>query len=401
MSAFLRRVRAIARKEMWNLLREPRTLMVCFLEPILTLILYGFCLNFDLSRIPFAVWDQDHSQAGRLLVERLNAGGAQRPFELLGYVAHPQEVEDLLAHARARYVLVIPHGFGSDAAAGKPATVQVLIDAADSNTAAVASGYLGGAISAYNARLTEDGVARQHGAHSSAYQGGVAMSGSTEVTDPIDIRWRVFYNPQLSSRRFIIPGLIAVLLSILAATLTSTTITRERELGSMESLLTSPVGAADLVIGKMLPYMLIAAINVTVILIMGGIVFGVWPRGNVITLAAFTLLFLPGMLAMGVFISAAAPTQQFALVLATLAAFLPTMFVTGFAFPRSNMAWIVQVLSWPLPATQYLIATRGIFLKGVGWEVLWPQAVWLVASGLGLMGMAIGMVRVKLARGLG
>src|SRR5205814_7818065 len=188
-------------------------------------------------------------------------------------------------------------------------------------------------------------VARRRGADfSSSPLLGDEPSGSA----PIDIRWRVFYNPDLSSRWFIVPGLVCVLLSILAAMLTSTTMVRERELGSLESLLTLPINAGEMVAGKMLPYLAAAILDVIVVLILGWLFFGVWPRGSLLTLTAFTCLLLPAVLAIGMAVSAAAPTQQLALVIAMLISFLPTMFLTGFAFPRSNSPTLVQIISYPL-----------------------------------------------------
>jgi ABC-2 type transport system permease protein len=295
---------------------------------------------------------------------------------------------------------VIPHGFGRDVGAGRPAKVQALFDGADANTAGVASGYLGAAVAAHNVQLFIDQAARRHGAHAASHAGGPFMGGAASPAEPVDLRWRVLYNPDLSSRNFIVPGLIVVLLATLAATLTSTTITRERELGSFESLVTSPVGAPELVIGKMVPYIVISAINVALVLVLSALLFDVRPRGSLLTLAGFTLLFLPGNLAIGMLISARAPTQQIALVYAMLIAFLPTLFLTGFAFPRSNMHPVVQWISSFLPATQYLTATRAVFLKGVGWRVLWPQAAWLAVTGTALVGLAIGTMRASIARGL-
>ncbi|MBI3910359.1 MAG: ABC transporter permease [Armatimonadetes bacterium] len=402
LSGFLRRVRAIARKEAIHLLREPRTVLVSFAQPVMLLILYGYCITFDLHNIPFAVWDQDRSEAARQLVRPLSAGAQSHTFWLVGYIAHPREIEPLLATARARFVLVIPRGFGADVAAGRTATVQALFDAADSNTAGVSAGYLVGAIAAHNARLATYAVARRHGAHVGAPAPAPSLAGGdTKLQwEPIDLRWRVFYNPDLASRRFIIPGLIGMLLTILAATLTSTTIARERELGSLETILTSPVGAGDLVIGKMAPYVLVAAANVVMVLVVGGLMFGTWARGNLLTLASLSLLFLLGMLALGMLISARAPNQQQALLFAILATMLPTFFLTGFTFPRSNMPWILQAISWPLPATQYLIAIRGVFLKGIGWRILWPQGLWMAITTLVLLIMATRIMRVSLARGL-
>jgi ABC-2 type transport system permease protein len=400
MSGFLRRMMAIARSEGRYLLREPRTLVVCFVEPIVMLILFGYCLSFDLIDVPFAVWDQDRTTASRDLVRTVRAGTTSHTFKYLGDVRHPSEIEPLLGGGTARLVLVIPRGYARALSGGRRVAVQGLIDGSDSNTAAVAGGFLGAAIASHNAGLSVHGTARRHGSTATFVTVAAGLGGGRPVSEPIDVRWRVLYNPDLSSRRFIIPGLMAVLLSILAATLTSTAITRERELGSLESLLISPARPSEVVAGKMLPYLAISAVNVALVLVLGGLVFGVWPRGSVLTLAVFTMLFLPGMLSVGLIISCIAPTQNFALVLATLLGFLPTMFLTGFAFPRSNMSWLVQVLSWPLPATQYLAATRGIFLKGVGWEVLASQALWLTGSTSVLVFLAIRAVAANMARGL-
>jgi ABC-2 type transport system permease protein len=395
----LRRAWAIAVKEMRHLLREPRTLMVVFGQPVMLLILYGYCINFDLQRLPFAVWDQDHTRMSRDLVDHLNAGAEHRAFELEGYVTGPHEIEPLLAQGKVRFVLVIPPRYGENLTAGKRAEVQALFDGADSNTAGVASGYLGAAIATENARLITGAISREHGSHTAASI-GTARGGDAAALQPIDIRWRTFYNPDLSSRRFIIPGLIAILLTFVAASLTSTSIVRERELGPLESLLISPIGPVELVIGKMLPYVLVAAGDIVLVLVVGGFIFDVWPRGSLITLGSLTFFFLLGMLSVGMLISAVAPSQQIALLLATLATMLPNFFLTGFAYPRSNMPWLLQVISYPIPATQFLIAIRGVFLKGIGWEVLWPQALWMLITTVALTAQAMRVMRGALTRGL-
>jgi ABC-2 type transport system permease protein len=401
MSAFLVRLFAIAQKEMRHLLREPRTLMVVFGQPVMLLILYGYCMSFDLKSLPFAVWDQDHSEPARQMVHRLNATSPEQPFQLAGYVPSPEQIEPLLGSGEVRFVLVIPRGFGRDLAAGRRATVQALFDAADSNTAGIASGYLNGAIASQNVQLAYLSTSRRAGTAGSPHDAGPSIGGAGPGLEPIDLQWRVFYNPDLNSRRFIIPGLMAILLTFVAASLTSISIVRERELGPLESLLTSPVGATELVLGKLAPYVLVAAGNVTLVLVAGGLIFGVWARGSILTLASFSFLFMLGMLSLGMLISAAAPNQQLALLLATLATMLPNFFLTGFAFPRSNMPWVLQAISWPLPATQFLIAIRGVFLKGIGWSVLWPQGLWMLITTAFLVAQAIRIMRRTLAEGLG
>ncbi|HEY3284599.1 MAG TPA: ABC transporter permease [Armatimonadota bacterium] len=397
MSASLRRIRAIAKSEGLHLLREPRTLMVILVQPVMLLVLYGYAISFDLQRLPFAVWDQDRSEESRTLVSHLNAGGDKRTLELKGYVSDPEQIEPLLSRGEVRFVLVLPVGLGRDLRAGRRPSVQALIDGADANTAGVAGGYLSAAIATYNSSLMLSGLSRVTGA---SRTGGAEMGDAGKAFSPIDLRWRVFYNPDLNSRRFIIPGLMAILLTIVAASLTSTTIARERELGSIESLLTSPISALDLVIGKMAPYVVVALGNVTLVLLVGGLVFQTWPRGDLFTLGSFSFLFLLGMLAIGMAVSAVAPTQQLALLAALLATMLPNFFLTGFTFPRSNMPVLLQWISAPIPATSYLVAIRGVFLKGVGWSVLWPQGLWMLLTTLALLTLTVRVMSRSLARGL-
>lgn len=394
---FLRRARAIARAEIRFLLRDPRTLLVVFVQPMMLLVLYGYAISFDLHDLPFVVWDQDGTAASRRFVEQLGSGGEERTLVLQRYVSGPKEIDELLAGGAVRFALVIPPGFGREMAQGRRPAVQALFDAADSNTAGITAGFLMASVAAQNATLASDTVSRWHGGRGRL---GPALAGGEQMAAPINLRWRIFYNPDLSSHRFIIPGLIAILLSNIAGTLTATTITRERELGSLESLLTTPVRATDLVLGKMFPYLLVAAGDVLLVLFMGGLVFGIWPLGNPLTLASFSLLFLLAMLAIGMLISATAPTQLLALLMALTITMLPNFFLTGFAFPRSNMPWLLQMISAPLPATQYLIAVRGVFLKGVGWRELWPQGVWMAATAVVFTALALGAARRSLARGL-
>jgi ABC-2 type transport system permease protein len=402
---FLQRVGAIARKETRHLLRDPRTLIIVFFQPVMLMALYGYCFNFDLRELPFIVLDHDKTAASRRLVQQLNPGGKTPSFVLVGYIDDLVEVEPLLASGKARFALVIPRGYGQDVSAGKRASVQALFDAAESNVAGVTMGYLGGAVSLYNATLSTDSGSRQRGAH----RYGAASSRSplagaqridTTSAGTIDLRWRVLYNPDLSSIRFVIPGLVGILLTFVASSLTSVTIVRERELGPMESLLTAPVSPTEIVLGKMAPYILVGAGNIVLVLMIGGFVFGIWPRGDLLTLASFSFLFLVGVLAVGMVVSARVRTQQVALTMAALLTLLPNLFLTGFIFPRSNMPPIIQGITFVLPATQYLIAIRGIFLKGTGWEVHWPQGLLLALIGAGLTLLTIRLVRSSMARGL-
>jgi ABC-2 type transport system permease protein len=400
MRAFFARLRAIAHKETLHMLREPRTLVVVFLQPVMLMILYGYCMSFDAKHVPFAVWDQDRTEQSRRLLTRLKAAGGGETFTFVGGIHDPRQIEPTLASGAARFVLVIPQGLARDVAAGRRVALQALFDAADSNTANLASGYVSQAIAAESSDLALEFVARRHGAAVLAQGRTPAIGGGRESALPLSLDWRVLYNPDLSSRRFIVPGLIAILLTTVAASLTSTTIVRERELGPIESLLTAPVGAVELVLGKLAPYIVLAAGNVALVLLAGGIVFGVWPRGSVIDLVSFSFLFTLGMLSMGMLISSRVQNQNQALLAATIGTLLPNVFLTGFAFPRSNMPDFLQWVSMPLPATQYIAAIRGIFLKGAGWSVYWPQGLWMTLVCVLLLAVAIRRVDRMLVRGL-
>lgn len=394
---FMRRINAIAYSESRHLLREPRTLLVIFVQPVMLLVLYGYAINFELRNVPFAVRDLDRTAESRELLRRLSPGGPDQPFLLWDYLATDQAVEEALARGTVRFVLVIPRGFGRDLVTGRRPGVQALFDASDSNTASIASGYLSAMVADYNNRLAISTWLRRGSPPAGP---GPPLAGRKSLQEALDLRWRILYNPDLSSRRFIIPGLIAILLSNIAGTLTATTLTREKEMGSFESLLASPVRAAELVLGKMAPYVVVCVGDVALVLLIGGLIFGVWPRGSLLTLTSFSLLFLFAMLAIGMLISATSATQLLALITAIVVTMLPNFFMTGFAFPRSNMPLLLQWLSEPLPATQYLIALRGVFLKGVGWSVLWPTGLWMGGAGAACVALAIRATRQSLQRGL-
>jgi drug efflux transport system permease protein len=389
---------AVARKEWIHLRRDPRTLIVIFIQPVVLMVIYGYCITFDLYHIPFAVWDQDRSAASRAVVDSLVQGGSNPYFDLAGYVEDPSTIEPLLARGEVRWVLVIPHDFARDIAAGRAAKLQALVDGADSNTAGIALGYVNGQLTSHAQSVAAAARERQHGRPALAgwVSGRPGKAGAERPPETIDLRTRIFYNPDLSSRRFIVPGIIALLLTTLAALLTSTCIARERELGTLESVLISPVRPAEFVLGKLAPYVVIAAGNVLLVIGIGGFLFGVWPRGNPLTLAALTTLFLIAILSVGLLISAQAPRQQPALLLAILGTLLPTTFLTGFAFPRSNMPLLLQWISWPLAATQYMTAVRGVFLKGVGWSVLWPQGLMLALISALLLTAAVRRFKKQL-----
>jgi ABC-2 type transport system permease protein len=356
------RIWAISVKEWIQIRRDPRTLGVVFLMPIIMLFIYGYGVNFDLRHLPFAVRDVDRTATSRALIEKFRQSDY---FDWRGMIERPSEVEDLFQRNRVRFVMEIPRGFAEDISAGRATSVQIIINGDDANTASVSLGYTNGVIQTFSREQTLSRL-RQYG------------KAINLMMTPIDVRSRVLYNPELKSTHFIVPGLIAVILTMLAALLTSATVVRERERGTIEALVASPMQPIELMVGKLIPYVLMSLGDVALVTAMGLIVFGVPLVGSVTLLFVMSLLFLLGVLGMGLFISTIAPTQQLAIVGALLSTMLPSILLSGFVFPRASMPLALQLIGNLFPTTYFLVIVRGIFLKGVGLEVLWKQALALL-----------------------
>lgn len=368
------RLFAIARKEWLQLRRDRRSMILAFVLPVFMLLFFGYAISWDINDIPLAVLDQDHSRASRDLVEALTAGEL---FHVSEYIDHHGDADEPIRTGAARAVLVIPPGFQRDIAAGGPAPVQLLLDGADANTATIALNYA-------------DAIVAQHSQ-------AILLQGR-RVQPPLQADSRVWYNPTLESRNMIVPSLIAVIMSIIAAMLTALTIAREWERGTMEQLAATPVHRLEVVLGKLLPYVLIGVLDVTVAAIAGIVVFGVPFRGSVLLLGVMTLLFLAGALGLGLFISAALRSQVLAMQVAMVATYLPALLLSGFLFDIASMPVVLRAVTTIVPARYFVTVTRGIFLKGVGIEVLWAQALSMVAfAALGL-GLAAAAFRKQIAR---
>jgi ABC-2 type transport system permease protein len=345
------RLLAIARKETLQLRRDRRSMLLAFVMPLLLLVFFGYAITLDVDRLRLAVLDQDRSAASRHLVERLQAGDyfvLERSLERYG------AIEDVLVRGEASAVLVIPPGFAAALGSGQSAVVQMLVDGSDANTATIALGYADAIIAAHS---------------------GTLSAARTSVAPPLELRTRVWYNPELKSRNMIVPGLIAVIMSVIAALLTALTIAREWERGTMEQLASTPVGRGEVVIGKLIPYAVIGIIDVAVTIVAGILLFDVPLRGNLLLLGGFTLLFLCGALGVGLFLSAALKSQMLATQAAIMFTYLPALLLSGFLYDIGSMPAVVRGITFIIPARYFVTVTRGIFLKDVGLEVLWPQAL--------------------------
>ncbi len=356
----LRRTRAVFVKECRHILRDVRSLIMALAVPLLMLLLFGFALSLDVDRVPTLVYDSDRTSQSHELIERF---AASRYFQILGYVDSYRPIEDAIDHGRALMGLVIPRDYGKRVAGGETATVQVLLDGSDSNTASIAMGYVDSLTRAYSLELRSNAMVRRGG----------------QVLDaPIDARLRVWYNSTLQSRNYVVPGLIAVILMIIAALLTSLTIAREWEMGSMEQLLSTPLRPTELVLGKMFAFFILGVVDMLIAVLVGTQIFTVPLRGSVLLLAMTAGIFLFGALFWGIFISAATRSQLLAYQMGFLTSFLPAFLLSGFVYAIENMPVPVQLISYVFPARYFVTFLKGIFLTGVGMEVLWSEILFLV-----------------------
>ncbi len=366
------RLLAVAKKEARQLRRDRRSLVLAFVLPLVLLVLFGYAISWDVRDIALAVVDHDGTAKSRELIETFEASGY---FTVVARPASPTEARSLFARGRAILVLVIPPGFASHLGRGVPVEVQALLDGSDANTATIAQAYA-------------EAVAQSFGQR-------VLLRGE-RLALPLGAESRVWFNEELASRNMIVPGLVAVIMMIIAALLTSLTIAREWERGTMEQLAATPVSRVEVVLGKLLPYLVIGFFDTVLSSALGVWIFDVPFRGPALLFAALSLLFLVGSLGLGIFISAAARSQVLATQVAMVATFLPAFLLSGFMFAIEVMPKPLQAITALVPARYFLVVTRGIFLKGVGGEVLAPQAAVMVLYALVGLALAIAKFRKEI-----
>jgi ABC-2 type transport system permease protein len=366
------RLLAVARKETIQLRRDTRSLILAFLLPVVLLVLFGYAITWDVRDIATVVVDYDHSLQSRALVDTFRASGY---FRLVGHRESAALAIPLLDAGRVRLALVIPPDFSARLGSGLPAPVQVLVDGSDANTAEISLSYARATVYSWALRTAQVPV---------------------EALTLVSAESRVWYNEEISSRNMIVPGLVAVIMMIIAAMLTSLTIAREWERGTMEQLASTPVTRAEVVLGKLLPYLVIGLVDVVVVSLLGVFLFAVPFRGQPLLLLVLSLAFLIGALGLGMFISAVARSQLLATQMALIITFLPAFLLSGFMFALDVMPVVLQVLSYVVPARYFLVVTRGIFLKGVGVDVLWTQGLLMVLFAVGGLYLAMRVFRKEL-----
>lgn len=349
------RINSIAHKEFLQIIRDPRSLILAVFIPFILILIFGYALNLDIENVPMVVWNQDGSQMSEEFL--LNFKNSVY-FKIIAYTDNYRDIRNMIDKGDAMLALVVIKDFSHYFDTGKPAPVQLIVDGSDSNTATIAAGYVNSVVMSYNAKLLKR-----------------ALSGKVTI-DPIAVNLKVrpWFNPNFESRLFIIPGIIAVIMMIIASLLTSLTIAREWERGTMEQLIATPIKAFELVAGKFIPYYAIGIIDLIMGVLIGKFLFDVPLRGSLILLFLLSSLFLTGALAQGITISAIAKNQLLASQLASLLTFMPALLLSGFMYEIFNMPKFIQAVTYLIPARYFIVILRGIYLKGVGLDVLWPEA---------------------------
>lgn len=368
----LRRVRAVARKEFLHVIRDPRSLGMGIAIPMLMLLLFGYALTLDVDEVPIMIWDQSQTTVSRDLISRF---GGSRYFSIYGYASSPREIERAIDRRDVLAALVIPWDFARRVGRSG-AEAQLIVDGSDANTAAIAIAYANAIASQWSLDVSVQAVRRR---------------GGVPAPMPVDVRPRVWFNPEMESRNYIVPGLIAVIMSIIAALLTSLTIAREWETGTMEQLISTPVRGHEIIIGKLIPYFVIGAIDVVIAVVMGLLLFHVPFRGAPLLMVGFSSVFLIGTLSLGILISVVTRGQLLASQVAMVTTFLPAFLLSGFMFDIANMPRPVQAITYLMPARYFVALLKALFLKGVGVSVL-------VGDGAPLLIFAVVMVLLANAR---
>lgn len=372
-----RRTKAIARKEMLHILRDSRSLFAALMQPLVMLLIFGWALSLDVDRIPTYVYDMSQTPESRDLIRGFSGS---KYFSIKERVHDYHTIDQAIDKRDCLLAVIIPVNFAKDIGLKQPTSVQLLLDGSDSNTAAIAQGYAEGVVSSYSQQLQ---VPIQ------------TQSGNVPATVNPDVR--VWYNPDLLSSNFIVPGLVVVIVMIIAANLGSLTVAREWENGTMEQLLSTPARPVELALGKLSAYFVVGAADMLIALVVGVFVFDVPMQGSVMLLLISSAIFLFGALGLGIMVSAMFRSQLMAYQMGTLISFLPAFLLSGFIYPISNMPRVIQIVSLIVPARYFMEITRGIFLKGIGIDLLWFNLLLLIAYAIIVFYFAARKLRQKVA----
>ena len=374
-----RRLRAVCIKELHHITRDARSLGMALAVPVMMLLLYGYALSLDVDHIPTLIYDQDQTSASRDLIRQFQGS---KYFEIRGFVNGYESIKRAIDRNQALMGLVIPTDYSRNLGLGREAPVQILFDGSDSNTSSIALGYAESVVRGYSLQLRTEVMNQRGGEH---------------LIAPVDARLRVWYNSSLESKNYVVPGLIAVILQIIAALLTSLTIAREWEMGTMEQLLSTPLRPVEIVLGKMMAYFVVGLADSVIALLVALFVFQVPLRGSLVLLAVSICVFLFGALCWGILISAATKSQLQAYQMGILSSFLPAFLLSGFVYAIETMPRVIQVITYIIPARYVVTIMKGVFLKGVGLKVLWVELGFLTLYAVIVFVVATRKMNQKLA----
>ena len=364
------RIKHMLIKEFIQIFRDPRMKTVIFLMPMIQLMVFGYAVTTDVRNVATAVYDLDNSQTSREFIARFAETGY---FDVVIYVESPAHIRQIIDHGIVRAVLQINKGFESDLRAGKSVPVQMIIDGTDSNTAGIVVNYSSKITREFSQKILIDRLNRIKG----------------PVTEPLNIvlETRAWFNENLESRNFYVPGVIAMLVMLITLMLTGMAVVREKEIGTMEQIMVTPITPVEFILGKTIPFALIGFIDVVLITVLGVFWFEVPIRGSLLLLFGATALYLMNTLGIGLLISTVSRTQQQAMM-STFFFYFPAVLLSGFMFPIANMPKVIQWLTYLNPLRYFLVIVRGIFLKGIGMNILWPQMLALAVMGLAVLWFA-------------
>ncbi|HEY6362419.1 MAG TPA: ABC transporter permease [Vicinamibacterales bacterium] len=362
----MKRVLHMVRKELIELRGDPRLFGIVIIAPIIQLTMLGYAATTDVRDVPVVVVDNDQSTQSRDLITRFDVS---QNFVVVDAVPSLNDIESYLDEGRAWMALAIPADYGRRIRSGQPTAVQVVADGTDANSTNVALGYAGTLIASYARDLA-------------------AAAGRGRATPLVGAEVRVWFNPRLESRDFMIPGIVALLLLVITTNLSSMAIVREKELGTLEQLNVTPLARWELIVGKLLPYATIGMLDVLLVVSVAVFWFEIPVRGSLALLLVMSLVYLLSTLGLGLFVSTISSTQQQAMMTTTFFLLLPMVFLSGFVFAIENMPGWIQPITYLIPLRYFLVIVRDIFMKGVGLETFWPEAVALLAWGLGILALA-------------
>jgi ABC-2 type transport system permease protein len=360
MPNFIKKIKPIVKKEFRQIKRDPRTIFLLVIFPAFLLIVLGFAINFDVKNVSTLIVDEDKTSDSRKLVEQFNHN---EYFRLYNVISDRNQIDDLLNRGFIKAAIIIPNGFSKDLLKNKSVSIAVIIDGSDSN--------IGGAVVNYIAQIFYN------------YSEKIIIEASKKVgvkiLQPIDIKSRVWFNEDLKTVRFLIPGLVAFILLVVSSISTTLSIVREKEKGNMEQLYVSPISAFEIIVGKIVSYFVFAIIAATLVFIFSYFIFDITIKGNIFSLYFVIILFVVGALGMGILISSISESTQVAFMMVAFVTLLPTFLLSDFIFPVKNMPIVLQIISYIVPAKYFIIALRAIILKGVGIYAFWSELLCLIS----------------------